>query len=119
MSNRQLQVLTVLSQFLVHLTTGAFHMCFPEYSPFVSQVADYGLTKGVGTWTMQILAQNVSADTMQVISVHPGVIDTAMTSLTEEQKAYMRSVGALDSHELPADFFVWLSNRHFKSVPQT
>ncbi|KAF2165887.1 hypothetical protein M409DRAFT_66858 [Zasmidium cellare ATCC 36951] len=56
---------------------------------------------------MQHLAQENPS--ISVVSVHPGIIDTDMLTATDEQKAYMRSVGLLDTHDLPADFFVWLS----------
>ncbi|KAK4494494.1 hypothetical protein PRZ48_014792 [Zasmidium cellare] len=46
---------------------------------------------------------------INVVSVHPGIVDTDMMSIIEEQKKYMKSVGLLDEPELPADFFVWLS----------
>ncbi len=68
-------------QAVINVSTGAIHDfvlagAFPAYS----------LTKNAGTLAVQLIAKDVQPEDMQIVSFHPGLIKTDMTSFLEEDK---------------------------------
>ena len=65
------QTIANAAQYLVNVSTGATHMC--GHSQVDTRPA-YTLTKSCGTLTAQILAEQIPAEEMQILSFHPGMV---------------------------------------------
>ncbi len=68
-------------QAVINVSTGAIHDfvlagAFPAYS----------LTKNAGTLAVQLIAKDVQPEDMQIVSFHPGLVRTDMSSFLEEDK---------------------------------
>jgi len=55
----------------LNVTTGAIHTL---QNPVVAVRPVYSLTKASGTLAVQILANTITPDKMQIVSFHPGMI---------------------------------------------
>ncbi len=81
-----------------------------EYLPMSADRPEYGLTKGTGTWAMQFVAQEVSADEIQILSYHPGVV---YSEVWQKMGAPPDSL-PFDDAKLAGDFAVWASTKEAK-----
>ncbi|KAL6900070.1 hypothetical protein GGI43DRAFT_406229 [Trichoderma evansii] len=70
----------------------------------------YCTTKNAGTLTVQMVAQGVLPDDMQVLSFHPGVIYTASVA----NAGVPKDAFAWDDVNLPAHYAVWATSEEAK-----
>jgi hypothetical protein len=89
---------------LVNVTTASIHIL---QHPIVAERPAYSLTKASGTLAVQILANTIPSDVMQIISFHPGMLfgdGWVAMGVTEDMFPF-------DNHDLPAGFAVWASSK--------
>lgn len=84
-------------------------LTFTSNFPVWSGSSAYTSSKLALAQIMQHLTQE--HPDINVVSVHPGIVDTAMLTATDEKKAYMREVGLLDTLDLTGNFMVWASGK--------
>ncbi|KAK3316917.1 hypothetical protein B0H66DRAFT_535152 [Apodospora peruviana] len=90
-------------KFLVQVSSQAIHM---PLNPIVQSFPAYALTKAAGTLLLQKLAEEVSADQMQIVNFHPGVImNEAWAEAPEEARPQF------DHEDLPGQFAVWTASK--------
>lgn len=96
-------------QFLINVSTASIHLLD---HPLVAERPAYSLTKASGALAVQLLANTGKADSMQVITFHPGILYSdawLKLGITEEM---IPSTGIpFDDVSLPAGFAVWASSK--------
>lgn len=60
-----------MAQYLVNVSSAVIHM---RGHPIVDERPAYSLTKTSGTLAVQMLADRITAEEMQVLSYHPGMV---------------------------------------------
>ena len=75
--------------------------------PIVASLPAYSLTKASGTLAVQILANTITLDTMQIISFHPGVLHGEYW----EKSGVTEDMLPFDNHNLPGGFAVWACSK--------
>ncbi|KAI0387933.1 NAD(P)-binding protein [Hypomontagnella monticulosa] len=85
-------------KFLIHVSTQAIH----DFAA-ASMYPGYGLTKNAGALAMQLIAQDVPVEKMQVLSYHPGAIFTDAA----RKAGFGEDSMAWDDPVLPGHYAVW------------
>ncbi|KAI0553296.1 putative short-chain dehydrogenase [Xylaria curta] len=93
------------TKYLVHVSTAAIH----DFN-LASHHLGYGLTKNAGQLTLQLIAQDTSADKMQIIGYHPG----AILSDAARGMGWKEDDLEWDNVNLPGDFAVWAASPEAK-----
>ncbi|KAF2500620.1 NAD(P)-binding protein [Lophium mytilinum] len=91
-------------KFLLNVTTGAIHML---QNFIVIARPGYSLTKASGTLAIQLLANTIPEDKMQIINYHPGMIygdSWAVGGITEDMLPF-------DDVNLAGAFAVWAASK--------
>ncbi|KAJ5819461.1 hypothetical protein N7474_005052 [Penicillium riverlandense] len=95
---------------IVNVSTQAINMLYDSQSFPASLRPAYGLTKNAGTMLLQQIAKDVSADDLQIINFHPGVIYNDQYPKIGIQKTDL----PFDDVELPGSFAVWATTKEAK-----
>lgn len=76
--------------------------------PIVAERPAYSLSKASGTLAIQLLANTIAPDTMQIVNFHPGVLYNEGW----EKMGIAEDCGIpFDNIDLPAGFAVWASSK--------
>lgn len=87
-------------KYLVNVSSAVIHM---QGYLLVDMRPTYSLTKNSGTLAIQILADSIAAEDMQVLSFHPGAVYGAVW----EEEGVPEDAFPFDDANLPGSFAVW------------
>ncbi|KAK0637469.1 hypothetical protein B0T17DRAFT_482322 [Bombardia bombarda] len=91
---------------IVNISTEAINMSKKAYLPISHDRQAYGLTKGCGTWLMQSIAEEMPAEKLQIVSLHPGVVYTEAMS-----RQVPRDFMTFDDDTLSGSYSVWAASK--------
>ncbi|KAI0206401.1 putative short-chain dehydrogenase [Astrocystis sublimbata] len=89
------------TKYLVHISTPSVH----DFS-LGKVFPTYGMTKHAGQLTLQLIAQDVPPEKMQIMSYHPGALFTEGT----KAHGYTKDSFPFDDLSLPGSFAVWAAS---------
>ncbi|KAH7389955.1 hypothetical protein BKA66DRAFT_607920 [Pyrenochaeta sp. MPI-SDFR-AT-0127] len=92
------------TKYLVNVSTAAIHM---RGHPLVDIRPAYSLTKATGTLMIQVLADRIPAEEMQILSYHPGMV----YGPTWEEQGIPKDAFPFDDANLPGAFAVWAASK--------
>ncbi|EXJ93470.1 hypothetical protein A1O1_01862 [Capronia coronata CBS 617.96] len=87
-------------KFIINITSAVIHT---NADPVIQQRPAYSLTKGAGTLYFYLLANEVPADKVQIVSFHPGLIYNEMWG----EGGFDEHDDLFDSADIPGGVAVW------------